>query len=79
MYEPPICLNCKHFIEKEGFFCTAYPNGIPRGIIANEVDHRFALQNDNGIRFEAIDLALPMPDGIGGGDIWADSDLKPVI
>jgi hypothetical protein len=32
--------------------CDAFPNGIPKAIRKNSIDHRKPLPGDNGIRFE---------------------------
>lgn len=74
--QPPICYNCKHRqISTAGpFFCDAFPDGIPGEIINNVADHREAFPGDDGIRFDPIDPALPLPE-FGG----ANSDDLTII
>lgn len=51
----PICVACKHFQgwDKADFGgkCAAYPSGIPRAILLNQVDHRHPHAGDHGITF----------------------------
>jgi hypothetical protein len=43
---------CKNLNGNKDFLtCRAFPNGIPFGIIANNLDHRDFLPGDNGIKF----------------------------
>lgn len=58
----PICLHCAHLARKaQGrraalpFHCQAFPAGIPRAIMRNEVDHRQPVAGDAGIVFESVD------------------------
>jgi hypothetical protein len=55
----PQCINCKHLKEpgaKDGFRCSAFPDGIPAEIRWNRRDHRKPYPGDHGIHFE------PLPD-----------------
>lgn len=49
-----LCETCKHFnanvVHME--VCTAYPEGIPKVIMLNEVDHRKPVGGDHGIQYE---------------------------
>jgi hypothetical protein len=54
----PICCYCKHLhdVQKnKGFFCDAFPNGIPSGILEYKADHRKPYKDDHGIQFEIMD------------------------
>lgn len=49
------CVKCKHKHPrtKEGpLTCKAYPNGIPRDLFYNDMDHTKPYPGDNGILFE---------------------------
>ncbi len=47
------CDRCKHIIwEAPWDKCKAYPNGIPRKLLVNEVSHREPYKHDGGLRFE---------------------------
>lgn len=48
--DEPGCNNCKHW--RGGFFCDAYPEGIPWPIMSGQVSHLVALPEDNGIQYE---------------------------
>lgn len=51
---PPICVNCKHFI-KNGWFCKAFENGIPKIILTGQNNHEKPLpEQKNNIVFEKI-------------------------
>ena len=51
----PICGMCKHWTGPglRSNTCSAFPEGIPHGIIARELDHRVPVEGDHDIRFEA--------------------------
>lgn len=49
----PICNTCKHRIS--GIYCVAFPEGIPRSILLNEVDHTKPVKGDDGIQYWAIE------------------------
>jgi hypothetical protein len=54
----PICYDCKHLhdvMKNKGFFCDAYPEGIPKAILEYDADHRKPHQGDHGIQFEIAD------------------------
>ena len=51
----PICLYCTHYdrnVPRDGSFCSAFPDGIPVGIIDSQVDHREPVEGDHGIQFD---------------------------
>lgn len=49
----PICMYCTRFDpDGAGLTCSAYPGGIPAGIIESAVDHREPYQGDHGLQFE---------------------------
>lgn len=51
------CLQCRHGrYDGEQFMmeCAAFPDGIPPGIVRNEIDHRLPIDGDGGIRFEPL-------------------------
>ncbi len=56
MITDPQCDYCTHLdrerMYKQGYYCAAYPDGIPDEILFNAVDHTDPYQDDNGIRFE---------------------------
>ena len=63
MIGPPICFlrNCRHYIgisKPDGTelteipVCSAFPNGIPEGILIGENKHTSPFPGDKGIRFE---------------------------
>jgi hypothetical protein len=47
----PQCVLCRHY--RDDLTCDAYPNGIPKGVIKNQRDHRRPLPDDHGVQFEA--------------------------
>lgn len=48
----PICTVCKHYDrESQTLRCAAFPDGIPSNILQSKVDHRQAVDGDNGIQF----------------------------
>jgi hypothetical protein len=56
IYPKPQCEDCKHlFNDKPGYFCKAFPDGIPDEITEGEVSHTDPLPNQkNDIVFEPI-------------------------
>ena len=61
--EAPICINCKHLIQTEGWTwkCAAFPDAIPEEIVNNIADHRQPFEGDNNIRYLAVIDGMPMP------------------
>ena len=47
----PQCHTCKNW-EVGTLTCRAFPEGIPQGILMNAIDHKKAIQGDNGIIYE---------------------------
>ncbi len=45
------CSDCLNW-NKGTPTCKAYPNGIPREILTNKVDHKNPYKGDNGIHFQ---------------------------
>ena len=56
----PVCLDCKHIHPEDpvedGFFCDAFPEGIPFEMIANLFVHDKPYPGDNGIQFEPMEV-----------------------
>jgi hypothetical protein len=46
------CIDCEHRDEKDIVRCLAYPTGIPKEILLNEVDHTKPYVGDHGIQFK---------------------------
>jgi len=54
----PPCMKCKHFFgdKAPGYYCEAFPKGIPKVIIYSEDNHtKPYLGQDNDIIFELIE------------------------
>jgi hypothetical protein len=52
------CQFCKHLLPAETdkrIHCAAYPDGISKRVLFNEVSHAESLPGDNGVQFEARD------------------------
>ena len=48
------CIRCYWYIgliRRQGFFCFAYPKGIPPEIMDGTVDHRQPYRNDLGLQW----------------------------
>ena len=48
------CMSCKHFdFDNEEVYprCRAFPDGIPREIVSEQVDHKTPYKGDNGIQY----------------------------
>ena len=52
MIVSPLCVSCRHCHLPQSATCTAYPDGIPDGILQQGFDHSRPYPGDNGIRFE---------------------------
>ena len=51
----PQCLYCKNYIgrTKDGIHtCKAFPEGIPKEVFWNKIDHKNSIAGDNGILYE---------------------------
>lgn len=48
------CIGCKHYLGD--FECEAFPEGIPKEILAGLHDHRQPFPGDDGIRWEKLEL-----------------------
>lgn len=56
----PICLGCVHYRDDRK--CAAYPDGIPRKIWRNEVDHRKPYRGDHETQFRMKPGMPPFPE-----------------
>lgn len=48
----PLCMDCEYRDKDMPTLCLAYPKGIPKEILVNEVDHTKPYQGDHGIQFK---------------------------
>ncbi|MCD7741452.1 MAG: glutamyl-tRNA amidotransferase [Ruminococcus sp.] len=51
----PDCTSCKHIFKENDsttFYCSAFPNGIPKDYFWGNVDVRKIFECANGIKFE---------------------------
>ena len=85
---PPICLGCQRLYpygdarrpQTFGFYCAAFPDGIPDAIFTNAVDHRLPYPGDHGLQFlpqdasasEAAALLLSLAGAAGKGPPQAE-------
>ena len=46
------CAYCRHWDFIPGPYCEAFPQGVPKEILYNRVDHKKPYPGDNGIQFE---------------------------
>lgn len=69
MISVPQCARCKHRHPGKDWTCEAFPDGIPRKVWLNELDHRKAVKGDHGIRFEPDEEGEPeeTAKAVGGG------------
>lgn len=56
---PSQCLSCAHWTVSQEK-CEPFPDGIPKSIWLNRVDHRQPYPGDGGIRWESN--GFPHPD-----------------
>lgn len=49
----PQCHQCAHWI-KDTLTCLAFPEGIPTGILTNEVEHTQPVPGDHGVMFTLL-------------------------
>jgi len=47
-----VCSMCKHWFQKPGGKCKAFPDGIPMEIWEGRNKHTEPYEGDHGIRFE---------------------------
>lgn len=46
-----VCDNLTKIIDRENAACLAFPNGIPKDLWDDKVEHTKPYPNDNGIQF----------------------------
>jgi hypothetical protein len=46
----PMCHTCKHW--NSDLTCKAFPQGIPLGILTNDINHARAVAGDHGVQYE---------------------------
>ena len=55
----PQCFDCtrlRPLAPGTGWHCEAYPRGIPKNILVNQVDHRLPHEGDHGLQFLAASV-----------------------
>ena len=62
----PQCHSCVHW--RGDLTCDAYPEGVPAGILSNELSHLEPLPGDGGITYVARPESLDGPAGLIGVD-----------
>ena len=58
------CAVCRH--KAHGATCAAFPAGIPAAVLRNEVSHGDAIDGDQGIRLEPIEIAAGLFEQVTG-------------
>ena len=82
----PICLYCTHYdrsVLRDGYFCAAFPDGIPDEIIESQLDHRDPVDGDHGIQFNpdcerGAAYAAELFDSTADDDSLADDERVEV-
>ena len=52
----PICIHCKWQFGWDWPKCTAFPLGIPEGVLKGNLDHHKPIEGDHGYQFEESEL-----------------------
>lgn len=59
MIQDPQCNDCGRLRpadpDRKGFYCDAFPDGVPDAILCNTHDHKTPYPGDNGLTFEPKD------------------------
>jgi hypothetical protein len=58
------CAVCRH--KARDTTCAAFPAGIPAAVLRNEVFHGYAIDGDQGIRLDPIEVSPPVFERITG-------------
>jgi len=51
------CISCKYFND-DGFYCPAYPDGIPNELLAGKITHREIIKEQTGKTIFELDKSL---------------------